>query len=64
MIVGLVGALGLAPLLSALVVGLSPTDGLTLATSVVTLAATALAAAAYPAWTASHIEPTRVLRGD
>ncbi len=61
---GIAGAYWLGRYLSSLVFEVSATDPATLVTSVLGLAAVALAAGAYPAWAASRTDPNMVLRGE
>ncbi len=59
---GIVGAFWLARYLSSLVYEVSATDPTTMATSILALGAVAVAAGAYPAWSASRTDPNTVLR--
>jgi len=59
---GLAGSLALGRALTSLVYGVSPGDPLTLAAVSLLLLLVSLSACALPAWRASRIEPTRVLR--
>jgi putative ABC transport system permease protein len=61
---GLAAALGAARLLTRLLFGISPTDGVTLASAVALLVAVSLFAAALPARRALAVEPAIVLRQD
>ncbi len=59
--IGLVATLALGRTVSTLVVGVSPRDPLTLATTVVVLLLVSLVACAWPAWRASRVNPALVL---
>jgi putative ABC transport system permease protein len=61
---GLVGALGLARLVSGLLFGVAPTDPMCFVGSATVLLGTALLACALPARRATAIEPMRALRAD
>ncbi len=60
--IGVAAALGLTSLLSSLLFGVGARDPLTMGGVAALLALIALAASALPAWRASRIEPTRILR--
>lgn len=62
-ILGIGAALALTRLVSGLLFGISPADPLTFAAVAFGLTATALIAAAIPAWRAAHIDPAIALRG-
>ena len=62
--VGLAGALGLGRLLSSLLCGVDPVDGMTLATVIPTIVAVAAVASWLPAWRASRLDPNRVPRAE
>ena len=62
--IGLVGALGLARLLGALLYGVGPADPATLASVVAVLSIVAFGACLVPALRAGRIDPLRVLRED
>ena len=59
--IGIVAALFLGRAVSTLVVGVSPRDPLTLASTVLVLLVVAVAACAWPAWRASRVNPAMVL---
>jgi predicted permease len=59
---GLAAALATTRLLQSFLYGLSPTDPVTLALSVVVLLAVALLASVIPAWRAASLDPTETLR--
>lgn len=61
---GLVIALVAANGLTILLTGISPQDPLTIVVAAALLGATALAAAAWPAWRASRLDPIEALRTD
>ena len=63
-VVGLAGALGLNRLIASLLFGVQPTDPATLATVVTTISLVAAVACWLPAWRASRLDPTVVLRTD
>ena len=60
---GFVLALPAGRMVQALLVGVSPRDGVTLTLAAAVMAAAALAAAALPAWRAARVDPAAVLRG-
>jgi ABC-type antimicrobial peptide transport system permease subunit len=62
MALGVAGALTLGRLLAALLYGLPPTDGLTLAASLVGFGAVALSASYLPARRVARIDPLTALR--
>jgi putative ABC transport system permease protein len=59
---GLIGALVLGRLVSAFLFGVQPRDPLTFGLVTVLIAVTAFAAAAFPAWRASGVDPAQALR--
>jgi ABC-type antimicrobial peptide transport system permease subunit len=59
---GLVGALGVTRLLRGALYGVAPVDPLVFGGLTVFLPAVVLAAAYFPAWRASRLEPTRALQ--
>jgi putative ABC transport system permease protein len=59
---GMVAALAAGGLVRTLLFGVSATDGLTLAAVAASLALVATAACLAPAWSASRVDPSRVLR--
>jgi putative ABC transport system permease protein len=63
-LVGLAAALAATRLLSAVLFGVAPTDGLTLLGVTIVLAITAALACAIPALRASRLDPTAALRTD
>jgi putative ABC transport system permease protein len=62
--IGLAGALGVTRAIQSFLFETEPTDPLTLATALVALAATALAAAWIPARRAAHVDPVKALRAE
>jgi predicted permease len=62
--VGLAGALGLNRLMATLLFGVQPTDASTLALVTLTIVLVAIIACWLPAWRASRLDPTIVLRED
>jgi len=62
--IGLVGALGVNHLLSAMLFEVSPTDGLTLAFAAVTLMGVAALASVVPARSTTRIEPAISLQAE
>jgi putative ABC transport system permease protein len=61
--VGLAGAFGLNRLLASLLFGVEPTDPVTVAAVISTIAIVAVLACGVPAWRASRLDPNVVLRG-
>ena len=61
---GLAGAVGMSGVLSSLLFGVKPVDLLTLSTAVLTILLTAAGASWLPAWRASRLDPSLVLRGE
>ena len=61
-VVGLAGAFGLSRLIAALLFGVRPTDVPTLAGVAATMIIVAAVACVLPAWRASRLDPTAVLR--
>jgi putative ABC transport system permease protein len=62
--IGLAGALGVTRALRGLLYGVTPLDGVTLASVVVLVAMVAIVAVSRPAWQAARVNPTTALRGD
>ncbi len=62
--VGIVAALGATRLLAGLLFGVGPTDPVTFAAAVITLAAVAALACLFPAWRAIRTDPVDALRAD
>ena len=62
--VGLAGALGLNRLIASLLFGVQPTDLATFAAVVATIGLVAALACWLPAWRASRVDPTVVLRDE
>ena len=62
LVVGLVAALGLNRFMATLLFGVAPTDLLTLAVVMPIIAIVAVVASALPAWRASRLDPSVVLR--
>jgi putative ABC transport system permease protein len=60
--IGVAAALGLTTLVSALLFGVGARDPLTIAGVAILLALIGLVASSVPAWRASRIDPTRILR--
>jgi ABC-type antimicrobial peptide transport system permease subunit len=60
--IGLAGALAVTRTLRGLLYGVTPLDGLTIATVLALVAAVALAAIGGPAWRAARVDPTTALR--
>ncbi len=61
---GLVGAIAAARALQELLYGVTPLDGLTLASVVALVGAVALIAVGWPAWRAARVDPTTALRAE
>ena len=61
---GLAGAIAVARVLQGLLYGVTPVDGLTIASVVGLVVAVALLAVSWPAWRAASIDPTTALRAD
>ena len=64
LIADLAGALALTRLMASLLFGVRPTDPLTIATVVTTIAVVAALACGLPAWRASRVDPIVVLRDE
>ncbi len=62
--IGLGGALAVNRLMASLLFGVQPTDTLTIALVIATIAAVAMAASWLPAWRASRLDPNVVLRDE
>jgi len=63
-VVGLAGALGLNRLIASVLFGVQPTDPTTLAAVIITITLVAAGACWLPAWRASRLDPSAVLRTD
>jgi putative ABC transport system permease protein len=61
---GLVGAIAVTRMLQGLLYGVTPLDGLTIASVVALVAAVALVAVGWPAWRATRVDPTTALRAE
>ena len=61
---GLAGAIAVARVLQGLLYGVTPVDGLTIASVIALVAAVALLAVGWPAWRASRVDPTTALRAE
>jgi len=61
-IVGVAGAIGLNRLIASLLFGVQPTDGTTLAAVIATITLVAALACWLPAWRASRVDPSVMLR--
>jgi putative ABC transport system permease protein len=61
---GLAGAIALTRTLQGLLYGVTPLDGVTIASVVALLGAVALVAIGWPAWRASRVDPTTALRAE
>ena len=61
---GLAGAVAVTRTLRGLLYGVTPLDGLTIASVVALLGAVALVAIGWPAWRASRVDPTTALRAE
>jgi hypothetical protein len=61
---GLAGAMAVTRTLRGLLYGVTPLDGVTIASVVALLGAVALAAVGVPAWRASRVDPTTALRAE
>jgi putative ABC transport system permease protein len=59
--IGLAGALVVARALGGLLYGVTPLDGLTIASVVALVAAVALVSVGWPAWRAAHVDPVTAL---
>jgi putative ABC transport system permease protein len=62
--VGVVGAFAVTRLIGSLLFGVQPTDGLTTASVIALITTVAALASILPAWRASRVDPSVVLRGD
>ena len=62
--IGLAGAVGVTRTLRGLLYGVTPLDGVTIASVVVLVTTVAVAAISQPAWRAARIDPVTALRGD
>ena len=63
-VVGLAGALGLNRLIASVLFGVQPTDPITLAAVIIAITLVAAGACWLPAWRASRLDPSVVLRTD
>jgi putative ABC transport system permease protein len=63
-VIGVAGAFALNRLFASLLLGVQPTDPITLAAVIITIALVAAGACWLPAWRASRFDPTVVLRSD
>ncbi|MGH9308517.1 MAG: FtsX-like permease family protein [Vicinamibacterales bacterium] len=61
---GLMGAVAVTRTLRGLLYGVTPLDGVTIASVVALLGAVALVAIGWPAWRASRVDPTTALRAE
>jgi putative ABC transport system permease protein len=61
---GLAGAIVVTRVLRGLLYGVTPLDGLTIASVVALVAAVALIAVGWPAWRAARVDPTTALRAE
>ena len=61
---GLAGAMAATRVLRGLLYGVTPLDGLTMASVVALVALVAFVAVAWPAWRAARIDPTTALRAE
>jgi putative ABC transport system permease protein len=61
---GLAGAIVVTRVLRGLLYGVTPLDGLTIASVVALVAAVALVAVGWPAWRAARVDPTTALRAE
>ena len=61
---GLAGAIAVTRTLRGLLYGVTPLDGVTIASAVALLGAVALIAICWPAWRASRVDPTTALRAE
>jgi predicted permease len=62
--IGLVGAAGVTRALRGLLYGVTPLDGVTIASASVLVAVVAIVAVSRPAWCAARVDPVTALRGD
>jgi ABC-type antimicrobial peptide transport system permease subunit len=61
---GLAGAIAAARVLQGLLYGVTPLDGLTMASVVALVTVVAFVAVGWPAWRAARIDPTTALRAE
>jgi putative ABC transport system permease protein len=62
--VGLAGAIAVTRVLRGMLYGVTPLDGLTIASVVALVTAVALVAVGRPAWRAARVDPTTALRAE
>jgi ABC-type antimicrobial peptide transport system permease subunit len=62
--IGLAGALAVNRLIASLLFGVQPTDTVTISLVIATITATAVVASWLPAWRASRLDPSIVLRDE
>ena len=62
--IGLGGAIVVTRTLRGLLYGITPLDGVTIASVVALVAAVAIVAVGWPAWRAAHVDPASALRAE